>query len=92
MQLNDFSCLTQSPYKDYSFIKLLAHMISTSTIFQYKNKAEPYQTMCDDTKGLAGFPKYTSEGCIYECLSNTTLKECGCRLPGEPGKPRFVIR
>ncbi|PFX31908.1 Acid-sensing ion channel 5 [Stylophora pistillata] len=51
----------------------------------YRNKKRPYETECTDSKRLAGFPKYDSDGCYEECLSNTTAKKCGCRLPSLVG-------
>lgn len=51
---------------------------------EYINKRWPYETNCSDKKQLKGFPKYDSDGCYYECISNKTEKKCGCRLPSDP--------
>ncbi|XP_068673629.1 acid-sensing ion channel 2-like isoform X1 [Montipora foliosa] len=51
----------------------------------YRNKMAPYETNCDDSKRLASFQTYTSEGCFYECISNMTFEACKCRAIGVSG-------
>ncbi|KAL9956682.1 hypothetical protein ACROYT_G038199 [Oculina patagonica] len=56
----------------------------------YRNKKWPYETECSETKSVAGYQRYTSEGCFTECLSNATANKCGCRLPTD--SDNFVER
>ena len=53
---------------------------------KYRNKKPPYETMCSETKHLAGYQMYTSEGCYTECLSNATVRKCGCRSASDSGE------
>ena len=62
----------------HNFVPTIFSLVFAS---KYRNKKSPYETKCTETKNLAGFLKYDSDGCYYECLSNTTGKKCGCRLP-----------
>ncbi|KAJ7378365.1 hypothetical protein OS493_023620 [Desmophyllum pertusum] len=43
----------------------------------------PYQTKCRQEK-LPGIDTYTTDGCIYQCIANMTLTQCGCRRLGLP--------
>ena len=35
---------------------------------------------------LKGYSKYTTEGCINECVAEEIVKACGCRMPGYSGR------
>lgn len=48
---------------------------------RYENLEKPYATNCTKKK-LKTFSTYTSEGCLYECEAQNTIKSCGCRLTG----------
>ncbi|KAJ7378364.1 hypothetical protein OS493_023619 [Desmophyllum pertusum] len=43
----------------------------------------PYQTKCRQEK-LPGIKTYTKDGCVYQCIANKTLTQCGCRRVGLP--------
>lgn len=41
----------------------------------------PYKTKCRQDR-LPGLGSYTKDGCIFQCLANYTLAQCGCRRLG----------
>ncbi|XP_078348652.1 acid-sensing ion channel 2-like isoform X1 [Oculina patagonica] len=41
----------------------------------------PFKTDCRQEK-LPGIGTYTKDGCIYQCIANTTVAQCGCRSTG----------
>ncbi|KAJ7378369.1 hypothetical protein OS493_023624 [Desmophyllum pertusum] len=43
----------------------------------------PFQSKCRQEE-LPGIDTYTKDGCIYQCIGNTTLTQCGCRRAGLP--------
>ncbi|XP_078348649.1 acid-sensing ion channel 1A-like isoform X2 [Oculina patagonica] len=43
----------------------------------------PFRTNCQQTK-LPGIGSYTKDGCLYQCIVNTTITQCGCRRLGLP--------
>ncbi|KAJ7378368.1 hypothetical protein OS493_023623 [Desmophyllum pertusum] len=43
----------------------------------------PFKSKCRQEK-LPGIDTYTKDGCIYQCIVNMTLTQCGCRRPGLP--------
>ncbi|KAL9956696.1 hypothetical protein ACROYT_G038216 [Oculina patagonica] len=43
----------------------------------------PFKTKCRQEK-LPGIGTYTKDGCIYQCIANKTIAQCGCRPIGLP--------
>ncbi|KAK3717326.1 hypothetical protein QZH41_011560, partial [Actinostola sp. cb2023] len=52
--------------------------------------ARPYKTNCTE-RYLPGYRVYSNDGCISQCLSNKTIKDCGCRPIAEPGYPEVPV-
>ena len=50
---------------------------------QYQRLPSPYKSNCTQ-RVLPQIPRYTRDGCFYQCLANTTAKICGCRMIGVP--------
>lgn len=63
-------------------ISIKTHELSIP--FQFENLGSPYDTHCK-TKPLKSFSKYTTEGCISECLAEHAVKHCACRRLGYNG-------
>ena len=70
----------------FCFVLFFTYFCLFICVLKYRNKKWPYETDCSETKRLAGFERYTSEGCFFECLSNATASKCGCRVPSDSGK------